>query len=90
MASFHDGLGSLLNIKKLNGTNFSFWKAQIYNYLVQKKHMKPIKFKRVKLEDMDMDDWNELDELAKSTIMLSLNKSVYYNVNKTKTSYKLW
>ena len=52
--------------------------------------MKPIKFKGVKPEDMDTDDWNKLDEQARSTIMLSLNKIVYYNVKETKTSYKLW
>ena len=39
---------------------------------------------------MDVDEWEELDELAKSTIMLSLDKSVYYNVNEAKNNYKLW
>ena len=37
MASSHDGLGSLINIENLNGTNFSFWKMQIYNVLVPSK-----------------------------------------------------
>ena len=56
----------------------------------RKKQVKPIKFKGMKLEDMDAYEWSELDELAKFAIMLSLYKSVYYNVNETKTSYKLW
>ena len=58
--------------------------------LVQKKQVKPIKFKGLKPENRDAaDEWEELDELAKSTIMLSLDKSVFYNVNEAKniTSY---
>ena len=39
---------SLFNIEKLDGTNFPFGKEQIYNVLVQKKQVKPIKLKGVK------------------------------------------
>ena len=39
---------------------------------------------------MDQDEWIEMDELARSTIMLSMTKTVYYNVNKCVTSYDLW
>ena len=52
------------------------------NVLVQKKQVKSIKLKGVKPKAMDQDDWDEMDKLAKSTIMLSLDKSVHYNVNK--------
>ena len=62
----------------------------MYNKLVQKKQVKPIKLKGVKPEDMDQDAWSKMDELARSIIMLSLSKTVYYNVNKTVTSYNLW
>ena len=82
--------GSLFNIEKLKGTNFPFWKEQIYNVLVQKKQVKPIKMKGIKPNDMDKDDWDDLDELARSTIMLTLPKSVYFNVKEMKTTYKLW
>ena len=41
---------SLFNIEKLDGTNFPFWKEQVYNVLVQKKQARPIKLKGVKLE----------------------------------------
>ncbi|MCO5585697.1 hypothetical protein L7F22_039633 [Adiantum nelumboides] len=34
-----------------------------------------------------MDDWIELDELARSTIILTLHKSVYFNVKYTKGAY---
>ena len=79
-----------LHIEKLYGTNFPFWKKQIYNMLVQKKQVKPIKLKRVKPKAMDPEEWAEMDELAWSTIMLAMTKTVYYNVNKCVTSYDLW
>ena len=81
---------SLFNIQKLDGTNFPFWKEQIYNVLVQKKQVRPIKLKGVKPEETSDIDWQDLDELARSTIMLTLSKSVYFNVKDTKTSFELW
>ncbi|MCO5567217.1 hypothetical protein L7F22_020906 [Adiantum nelumboides] len=39
---------------------------------------------------MDMDDWIELDELTGSTIMLTVHKSVYFNVKDTKGAYGVW
>ena len=71
---------SLFNIEKLDGTNFPFWKEQIYNVLVQKKQVKPIKLEGVKPEGVSQEDWDDLDELARSTILLTLSKSVYFNV----------
>ena len=58
--------------------------------LVQKKQVKPIKLKGVKPEEMSDIDWQDLDELAKSTIMLTLSKSVYFNVRDAKTSFEVW
>ena len=81
MASTQESSGLIFNIEKLNGTNFPFWKSQIMNVLVQKKQVKPIKLKGVKPKAMDQDDWDKMDKLAKSTIMLSRDKSVHYNVN---------
>ena len=80
----------LFNIEKLDGTNFPFWKEQIYNVLVQKKQVKPLKLQGIKPEDMSKDDWDEMDELARSTIMFTLSKSVYFNVKEMKTSFDLW
>ena len=78
------------HIEKLDGTNFPFWKEQIYNVLVQKKQVKPIKLKGVKPKAMDPEERAEMDKLARSTIMLAMTKIVYYNVNKCVTSYELW
>lgn len=83
---------ALFNIEKLDGMNLSYWKEHIYNVLVQKKQVKTIKCKGIKPEDFDDDDeWQELDELACSTIMLMLSKSVYFNVKDIAGgSYGVW
>ena len=82
---------ALFNIEKLDGMNFSYWKEQIYNVLV--KQVKPIKHKGVKPRDFDDDDddeWQELNELANSTIMLTLSKLVYFNVKDTTEMLETW
>ena len=61
-----------LNIENLDGTNFSFWKEQMHNVLVQEKQVKPIKLKGMKPKDLAQDEWSGMDELARSTIMLSM------------------
>ena len=63
---------SLFNIEKMDGRNFPLWKEQIYNVLVQKKQVRPIKLKGIKPEGTSDIDWQDLDELARSTIMLTL------------------
>ena len=81
---------ALYNIKKLDGTNFPLWKKQIWHVLVQKKQIKPIKLKGIKPEDMDEEEWSEMDELALSTIMLTLAESVYFNVADEVSTYDAW
>ena len=76
-------------MEELHGTNLPFWKEKIYNVLVQKKQVKPIKLMGVKPKAMGKEDWEDLDELARSTIMLTLSKSVYFNVKDTKMSHEL-
>ncbi|MCO5578288.1 hypothetical protein L7F22_032128 [Adiantum nelumboides] len=39
---------------------------------------------------MDEDKWNEMDELALSTIMLTLEKIVYFNVADEVSAYDAW
>ncbi|MCO5589372.1 hypothetical protein L7F22_043339 [Adiantum nelumboides] len=51
---------------------------------------KPIKLKGIKPEDMDKGEWNEMDELALSTIMLTLAESVYFNVANEVSAYDAW
>ena len=46
--------------------------------------------KGIKPKNMDANEWDELDELAWSTIMLTVSKNVYFNINKEQTSYRVW
>ena len=62
----------LYNIRKFDGTNFSMWKEQLKDVLVQKKQLKPISEPTAKPADMSKEDWAELDALTKSTIRLHL------------------
>ena len=57
---------------------------------MQKKQVKLIKLKGERPECMDTDEWEELDELACSTIMLTLSKNVYFNVAEETTAYGVW
>ena len=52
--------------------------------------MKPIKLQGVMPEAMSQEEWGELDELARSTKMMTLSKSFYFNVKDMKTTYELW
>ncbi|MCO5568295.1 hypothetical protein L7F22_021994 [Adiantum nelumboides] len=90
MASTSNSDSTLFNIEKLEGHNYAYWKEQIYNVLVQKKQSKPICLQGIKPDDMNADDWIELDELERSTIMLTLHKSVYFNVMDTNGAYGVW
>ena len=56
---------------------------------MQKKQVKPIKLMRIKPKAMGKEDWEDLDELPMSTILLTLSKSVYFNVKDTNTSHEL-
>ena len=90
MNSSSDG-SHLMHIKKLEGAhNFVVWKKQCYNILLQKKHSKSIKVKGVKPTDMDEDDWQELNELARSTIELSISDALLFNIEGLDCAYSIW
>ncbi len=58
--------------------------------LVLKKYAWPIKCLGVKPKDMDQADWEEMDQLAHATILLSLHESVYFIVAEETTSFGVW
>ena len=81
---------NLNNIKKLDDTKFPFSKKKIWQVLVQKKQIKPIKLKDQRPEGIKVGEWEDLDELACSTIMLTLSENVYFNVAKETMAYGVW
>ena len=90
MASSSDST-SLLHIKKLEGVaNYDIQKTQCYNVLLQKKQHKPIKNKGVKLAPLDAEEWEEVDELARSTIMLSVTDSLLFSIREEKIAWVMW
>ncbi|KAK0591188.1 hypothetical protein LWI29_036674 [Acer saccharum] len=75
-----------LKIEKFDGTNFSFWKIQMEDYLYQKDLHWPLKeklegmtnvdwLKKRKLKNMDEEDLKLLDRKTLGAIRLSLKKS---------------
>ena len=58
--------------------------------LLQKKHAKPIKEKGVKPESMSKEEWKEMDELARSTIMLSVSESLLFNLENIDSAWDMW
>ena len=64
---------------------FSLWKNQMHDVLVQRKQTRPLGGKEKKPDDMDDDDWEELDALTMSTIRPHLVDSVYFTALDSKT-----
>ncbi|MCO5552787.1 hypothetical protein L7F22_006304 [Adiantum nelumboides] len=62
----------------------------VLDFLNHMKQLKSIKLKEIKPKDMDKDEWNKMDELALSTIMLTLAKSVYFNIADQVLAYDAW
>ena len=61
----------------------------MWQLLVQKKQIKPIKLKGERTKGMELYECEELDELKCSTIMLTLAENVYFNVVEESTTYEI-
>ncbi|VFQ81831.1 unnamed protein product [Cuscuta campestris] len=70
-------------IEKFDGIDFSWWKMQIEDLLVQKDLDVVLGDKPEKMSDAD---WASLDRKAMSVIRLSLTKNVAFNILKEKTA----
>ena len=82
---------AIFNITKLDGTNYSYWKSQIWQVLVQKSQIKPLRLSGQQPATMTNEEWLEADELCKSTIVLSLTEQVHYNVfEEVQSAWQLW
>ena len=78
MRTMVGGEGSGLGIDKFNGTDFSFWRLQIKDYLYSKKLHLPLTGK--KQEEMKSKEWSVLDRQVLGIIRLTLTKNVAHNV----------
>ena len=50
-----------IEIRKFDGSNFVLWKNQIYDVPVQRRQMRGLGGIAKKPDDMDDDDWEELE-----------------------------
>ena len=73
-----------LGIEKFDGSNFSFWKMQIEDYLYQKDPQEPLT--GVKPESMTEEKWKLKDLQALGLIRLTLSRNVAFNIMKEKTT----
>ncbi|VFQ71634.1 unnamed protein product [Cuscuta campestris] len=81
--SFEMAEDGKFRIEKFDGTDFSWWKMQIEDLLVQKDLDVVLGDKPEKMSDAD---WASLDRKAMSVIRLSLTKNVAFNILKEKTA----
>ncbi|VFQ64711.1 unnamed protein product [Cuscuta campestris] len=81
--SFEMAEDGKFRIEKFDGTDFSWWKMQIEDLLVQKDLDVVLGDKPEKMSDAD---WAGLDRKAMSMIRLSLTKNVAFNILKEKTA----
>ncbi|XP_065852126.1 retrovirus-related Pol polyprotein from transposon TNT 1-94 isoform X2 [Euphorbia lathyris] len=74
-------------ISKFDGTDFSFWRLQIIDYLYSKKLRLPLS--KVKPADMSQEDWELLDRQVLGVIRLTLTRNVAHNVAETKSTTEM-
>ena len=75
--------GKLSGIEKFDGTDFTYWRMQIEDYLYGRKLHLPLL--GTKPEAMKAEEWALLDRQVLGVIRLTLFRSVAHNVVKEKT-----
>ena len=73
-----------LRIEKFDGSDISFWKIQIKDYMYKKDLHEPLT--GVKLESMTEEKWKLKDRQALGLIRLTLSRKVAFNIVKEKTT----
>ena len=74
----------MLGIEKFDGSDFSFWKMQIEDYLYQKDLHELLT--GVKSESMIEEKWKLKDSKDLGLIRLTLSRHVAFNIVKEKTT----
>ena len=80
---------SKIEIEKFKGQNFEHWKFKMENLLVDREQW-VVGNPRTTPIGMSKEDWQKIDEKARSTIQICLADSVLQNVSKEDTAKKLW
>ena len=80
-------VGKASGIKKFDGTDFTYWRMQIEDYLNGRKLHLPLL--GTKPKTMKAEEWALLDKQVLRVIRLTLSRSVAHNVVKEKTTADL-
>lgn len=75
---------------RFDGSYFEHWKAGMHDALTQLGQVLPLQGKDARPESMTDNEWEDLDELARSTILLHLGESVYTMVLDACTTRDIW
>ena len=78
---------SKIRIEKFDGSDFSFWKMQVEDYLYQKDLHEPLL--GVMPDTMTTEQWKLKDRKALGMIRLTLSRNVTFNIIKEKTTSDL-
>ena len=82
---------SLLYIRKLEGAkNYDIWRTQAYNVLLQKSQHLPIREKGVTPSAISDEQWLNIDELTRSTLMLSVVDSLLPGIRDMPNAWAMW
>ena len=80
---------SKMSLRKLDRSNFNFWKEQMQDYLIVKGQIDPIE-NEVAPEIYKANEWQKLDRIVRATIRMHLSESVYFTVQSCETAFELW
>ena len=80
-------VGKASRIEKFDGTDFTYWRMQIEDYLYGRKLHLPLL--GTKPKTMKAEEWALLDRQVLGVIRLTLSRSIAYNVVKEKTTVDL-
>ena len=87
MGAMAEEVGKAYGIERFDGTDFTYWRMQIEDYLYGRKLHLPLL--GTKPEAMKAEEWALLDRQVLGVIKLTLSRSVAHNVVKEKNTTDL-
>ncbi|MCO5559437.1 hypothetical protein L7F22_013037 [Adiantum nelumboides] len=79
-----------LFVTRFDGSDFAWWSSHMLDALTCLSQALPLQGKDARPESMSDSAWEDLDALARSTIMLSLVESIYCIVMHARTTRDVW
>ena len=83
-------IGTVNDMEKLSGANFSLWKSQMEDILILKDQYLLIEGVTKKPSSITNEEWDKLDRKVIATIRQCLAKNEYFNVSRENMAEGLW